>query len=44
MKEYDKALQTYETGLKHDPDNEELKDGIMRCMEAISKVRWEHGI
>ena len=39
MKEYDKALETYEAGLKHDPDNSELKEGIARCFEAINKVR-----
>ena len=30
MKEYDKALETYREGLKHDPNNEELLDGIRR--------------
>ena len=38
MKEYDKALETYEAGLTHDPDNSELKEGIARCFEAINKV------
>eukprot|EP00878_Enallax_costatus_P025972 GHUV01027837.1.p2 GENE.GHUV01027837.1~~GHUV01027837.1.p2 ORF type:complete len:110 (+),score=38.51 GHUV01027837.1:600-929(+) len=38
MKEYDKALQTYELGLKHEPDNQELKDGVMRCLEAINRL------
>jgi tetratricopeptide (TPR) repeat protein len=39
MKEYDKALETYEEGLKHDPDNSELKEGIARCIDALNKVR-----
>lgn len=39
MKEYEKAGETYEAGLVHDPDNAELKDGIARCMEAVNKVR-----
>ena len=39
MKEYDKALETYEAGLKHDPDNAELKEGVARCIEAVNKVR-----
>ncbi len=39
MKEYDKALETYEAGLKHDPDNAELKEGIARCVDAMNKVR-----
>jgi tetratricopeptide (TPR) repeat protein len=38
MKEYDKAMATYEQGLRNDPSNEELKDGVRRCIEAISKV------
>ncbi len=38
MKEYDKALATYEAGLAHDPDNAELKEGVARCYEALDKV------
>ncbi|KAK6935227.1 Tetratricopeptide repeat 1 [Dillenia turbinata] len=38
MKEYDKALETYQEGLKHDPKNEELKDGVRRCIEQINKA------
>lgn len=38
MKEYDKAMATYEAGLKHDPDNQELKDGIMSCLQAIDRI------
>ncbi|PKU79113.1 Heat shock protein STI [Dendrobium catenatum] len=30
MKEYDKALETYQEGLKHDPKNHELIDGVRR--------------
>lgn len=30
MKEYDKALETYQEGLKHDPNNQELLDGVKR--------------
>lgn len=30
MKEYDKALETYQAGLKHDPQNQELLDGVRR--------------
>lgn len=30
MKEYEKALETYKEGLKHDPNNQELLDGIGR--------------
>lgn len=38
MKEHEKALQTYEAGLKADPSNEELKEGVRRCYEAVSKA------
>lgn len=30
MKEYEKALETYQEGLKHDPKNQELLDGVRR--------------
>ncbi|XP_040987240.1 hsp70-Hsp90 organizing protein 3-like [Juglans microcarpa x Juglans regia] len=38
MKEYDKALETYQEGLKHDPSNPELLDGVRRCVEQINKA------
>ncbi|CAN7123975.1 unnamed protein product [Brassica rapa subsp. narinosa] len=38
MKEYDKAMETYQEGLKHDPKNQELLDGVRRCVEQINKA------
>ncbi|KAG6518594.1 hypothetical protein ZIOFF_022074 [Zingiber officinale] len=38
MKEYDRALETYQEGLKHDPNNQELMDGVRRCVEHINKT------
>ncbi|KAK4769618.1 hypothetical protein SAY86_027768 [Trapa natans] len=38
MKEFDKALETYQEGLKHDPNNQELLDGVRRCVEQINKA------
>lgn len=38
MKEYDKAVETYQEGLKHDPNNQELLDGVRRCVEQINKA------
>jgi stress-induced-phosphoprotein 1 len=38
MKEYDKALETYQLGLKHNEGNQELMDGIRRCMDQINKM------
>jgi len=37
VKEYDDALTTYSEGLKYDATNEELRDGIRRCQEQISR-------
>ena len=38
MKEHDEAMKTYEAGLSYDKDNSELKEGLMRCQQAINKV------
>lgn len=38
MKEYSKAMTTYEEGLKQDPENMELKDGLRRCVQAINSL------
>ncbi|KAL2489631.1 Hsp70-Hsp90 organizing protein 3 [Forsythia ovata] len=38
MKEHEKALETYQEGLKHDPQNQELLDGVRRCVEQINKA------
>ncbi|GIL51593.1 hypothetical protein Vafri_7436 [Volvox africanus] len=37
MKEYDKAIETYQKGLELEPDNAELQDGLQRAIEAISR-------
>lgn len=36
MKEYDKALETYQEGLKHDENNQELMDGVRRYLRLLS--------
>lgn len=38
MKEYEKAMETYQEGLKHDPQNQELLDGVRRCVEQLNKA------
>ena len=38
MKEYDKALETYQAGLKHDPKNQELLDGVRRYMMLAEEM------
>jgi stress-induced-phosphoprotein 1 len=42
MKQYHKCIETYEQGLKVEPGNEELNEGLRRTMEAINK-RQEGG-
>ena len=34
---YDKAHLAFQTGLKHDPNSEELKDGARRALDAFTK-------
>ncbi|KAL9993050.1 putative Heat shock chaperonin-binding, tetratricopeptide-like helical domain superfamily [Helianthus debilis subsp. tardiflorus] len=38
MKEYDKALETYQEGLKHDPQNPELLEGVRSCVQQINRA------
>lgn len=38
MKEYEKAMATYQQGLDKDPNNEELKNAMMRCVEQINRL------
>ncbi|EOA37530.1 hypothetical protein CARUB_v10011737mg [Capsella rubella] len=38
LKEYDNAMETYQEGLKHDPNNQELLDGVRRCVQQINKA------
>lgn len=35
MKEYHKALETYQAGLKHDESNQELLEGVRKCVSQI---------
>jgi len=35
MKEYHKALDTYEKGLKLDPENKDCKEGKIKTMQTI---------
>jgi len=37
---YTKAAVSYKLGLKHDPDNEELKDGLCRARDGVEKDPW----
>lgn len=38
MKEYDKAIQTYQEGLRIEPRNQELLDGIKSCVAQVNKT------
>jgi len=37
MKEYQKCLETYQTGLELDPNNAEITTGIQKCVEQMNK-------
>jgi stress-induced-phosphoprotein 1 len=37
MKEFEKAMETYEKGLGFDPANQELKDGVLRCQQQLAR-------
>lgn len=37
MKEYEKAMATYQQGLDRDPGNEELKNAMHRCVDQINR-------
>ncbi|RMZ57494.1 hypothetical protein APUTEX25_003737, partial [Auxenochlorella protothecoides] len=43
MKEYAKARATYEEGLTHDPHSAELKEGLIRTIQAINKMTRGEG-
>jgi stress-induced-phosphoprotein 1 len=43
MKEYHKALQAYDQGLKLDPDNKDCKDGKAKTMMAIQSSAYSGG-
>ncbi|XP_010476198.1 PREDICTED: hsp70-Hsp90 organizing protein 1-like [Camelina sativa] len=38
LKEYQDAMKTYQQGLKHDPNNQELLDGVSRCVQQINNA------
>ncbi|XP_049369790.1 hsp70-Hsp90 organizing protein 3-like [Solanum verrucosum] len=38
MKEFEKAMETYQAGLTYDPQNQELLDGVRRCVEQMKKT------
>ena len=40
MKEHEEAMKTYEQGLTFEKDNWELKEGLMKCQQAINKVKF----
>lgn len=42
MKEYEKAMETYQEGLKHDPQNQELLDGVKRWLDISFYVLVSH--
>jgi len=43
LKQYHKAIDAYDNGLKHDPNNEEIKQGIISTTTAI-RVQNQQGV
>ena len=43
MKEYSKARETYEAGLARDPDNAELREGLVRTVQALNRLTRGEG-
>ena len=43
MKEYHKALQAYDQGLKLDPENKDCKEGKMKTQQAIQMSAFSGG-
>jgi stress-induced-phosphoprotein 1 len=43
MKEYHKALQAYDQGLKIDPENKDCKEGKMKTMMAVNSSAHSKG-
>ena len=44
MKEYEKAMETYKKGLEVDPESEEMKDGLKRCVQQINRSHFGHSL
>merc|ERR1719204_2544248 len=38
LKQYEEAIKAYESGLKIQPDNQQMKDGIQSCKKAQSQL------
>ncbi|KAG2260745.1 hypothetical protein Bca4012_008931 [Brassica carinata] len=39
LKEFENAMKTYVEGLQHDPNNQELLDGVKSCVEKVNKAK-----
>jgi len=39
LKQYHKALESYDFGLKHDPNNQEIQQAIITTTNAIQKTK-----
>ncbi|CAH8382381.1 unnamed protein product [Eruca vesicaria subsp. sativa] len=39
LNEYDNAMKTYLEGLKHDPNNQELLDGVTSCIQKVNEAK-----
>eukprot|EP01091_Cochliopodium_minus_P005107 TRINITY_DN15088_c0_g1_i1.p1 TRINITY_DN15088_c0_g1~~TRINITY_DN15088_c0_g1_i1.p1 ORF type:complete len:594 (-),score=234.40 TRINITY_DN15088_c0_g1_i1:2029-3810(-) len=41
LKQYHKAIESYDNGLKHDPNNQEIQQGIVETTKAIQIQNYE---
>ena len=39
MKEYQKAIDTFDSGIKLDPENKELNDGLQKAVMALQSTQ-----
>lgn len=43
LKEYSRALETYDEGLKLEPDNQELNEGVKRTVQTMNEQHSKGG-
>lgn len=41
VKEYEKALEAYDNGMKIEPNNQELTEGVQRTLNSMTAARQQ---
>lgn len=44
MKDYKKCLETYQIGIELEPNNNELIQGIQKCVQQVNKGQDEESV